>query len=280
MALLKAIYEKKDEIPAGFEELYSERGGKWECTGVEGYKTQGDVDRLDKSLKSERKDHDATRLALRAFGDHTPETIQKLVDEHGELSVRVGAASDDKINELVEKRIVIRLRPLEQQLKDASTKALTLEQQIAAATGRETQRSLVDTLRSETIGDKAVPVKDGALEDIALIAPLVFETVDGKHVTRDGNPIGVEAGLQPRAFLESVLASGKRPNWFKDSVGAGAGGGGSVTVNGKNPFSTEHWNLTEAAQLIGKNPGLATRMAKASKDPRVAAIYGKQLALK
>lgn len=271
---LKAIYDKKEEVPAGFEELYTERAGKFELTGVEGMKTQADIDRLDKSLKAERKDHDDTRAKLRAFGDVTPEGIQKLTDEAEELRIKAGGASDEKINELVEKRIVVRLRPIEKERDDAKAKVTTLEAQVNEAMGRETRRTLVDTLRAETAGEKGVPVRPDALSDIELLAPMVFEIVDGKHVTKEGNPIGVDAGLDPRAFLETVMTTGKRPNWFKDSVGAGAGGGGLGPVGGKNPFTTEHWNLTEIGQVTKTNPALAKRMAKASKDPR-AAIFAK-----
>jgi hypothetical protein len=273
---LKAIYEQKDQIPAGFEELYSEKNGKFELTGVEGVKTQGDIDRLNGALVSERKEHDATRAKLRSFGDLTPEAIQALVDERDELKIRAGNASEDKINELVEKRIAVRLRPVEKERDDLKTRAQTLEQQIAEATGRETRRSLVDTIRAEASGEKALPVREGALGDIELIAPMVFEMVDGKHVTREGNPLGVDPGLDPRAFLETVMTSGKRPNWFKDSQGAGAGGGGHGTPSGKNPFSTENWNLTEIGQIVSKNPAQALRLARASKDPR-AATFVRQL---
>ena len=36
--MLKTIYDNEEDIPEGFKELYTEKNGKWELTGVQGVK--------------------------------------------------------------------------------------------------------------------------------------------------------------------------------------------------------------------------------------------------
>ena len=45
--MLELSYDTKDAIPNGFAELYTEKDGKFVLTGVNGMKTQTDVDNVD-----------------------------------------------------------------------------------------------------------------------------------------------------------------------------------------------------------------------------------------
>ena len=49
--MLKTIYDNEADIPEGFAALYTEKNGKWELTGVQGVKTQLDVDRVQEALR-------------------------------------------------------------------------------------------------------------------------------------------------------------------------------------------------------------------------------------
>jgi hypothetical protein len=266
--ILKAIYESKADVPAGFDELYTEREGKFELTGIEGAKTQADVDRVHGALVKERAEHSQTRTALKVWGDRKPDEVLRSLDELEELRVKVGEGPDDKkLEEIVTKRVQIALRPVERQRDEALTKNVELTGRVGELEGSITRRSLADTIREATIGDKGVPVRSEQIPDLELLAPMIFEIVDGKHVTREGNPLGVIAGLEPRAFLEDVLNSGRRPQWFKDSEGTGSrpGGRAAGAPGGVNPFAKESFNLTAIGQLVRSNPALATRLARAAK---------------
>lgn len=265
---LKAIYDTKDAIPAGFADLFTERDGKFELTGIEGIKTQADVDRVQEALRKERTAHDETKGKLRIWGDRKPEDVQKLSDEVEELRIKVGEGGDEKkVEELVNKRVQIALRPVERERDEFRGKVQELTGKIGELETSITRRSLADTLRAASAGEKGIPVRPEAQADIELLAPTAFEEVDGKHVTREGNPFGVDAGLDPKSFLEAVLNSGARPHWFKDSEGAGArnGRGGAGGAGGPNPFAKDSRNMTQVAQLCVKNPSLAIRLAKAAK---------------
>ena len=37
--MLELIYNSAEEIPSGFESLYTEKDGKWHLTGIKGMKT-------------------------------------------------------------------------------------------------------------------------------------------------------------------------------------------------------------------------------------------------
>src|SRR4051812_33728781 len=72
---LKTIYEKAEDIPEGFNELYLERNGKFELTGIEGVKTQADVERVQDALRKEKELHKAAKSALEKWGDLDPAEI-------------------------------------------------------------------------------------------------------------------------------------------------------------------------------------------------------------
>src|SRR5262249_21442507 len=104
---LKASYENLDEVPEHFRELFSQKDGKglFELTGIEGMKTQADVDRLVSAAANERKATATWKAKAEAFGEHTPETIAALVAKNEELNIAVqakGPIDDTKINEMVE----------------------------------------------------------------------------------------------------------------------------------------------------------------------------------
>ena len=52
---LKAVVDGLNDIEEPFRPLYQERNGKFELNGVEGMRTQADVDRLLKKADEERQ---------------------------------------------------------------------------------------------------------------------------------------------------------------------------------------------------------------------------------
>ena len=97
---LKAIYEKQEEIPEGFGELYAERNGKFEFNAVEGVKTQADIDRVNDALKKERGDHKVVRERLQAFGEVDPATLPVLQEELAAAQARLNTiTAEGKLDE-------------------------------------------------------------------------------------------------------------------------------------------------------------------------------------
>lgn len=251
MAELKAVYDKQDDIPESvenFRELYVEKNGKWELTGIGGVKTLADVQRIELGLKKERDDHKASKDRLAVWGDLSHDDVMAKLDRIAELEAAAGGKLDDaKIEELTSRRVDATLKskvgPLEREaaklrkeLEEAGVKVKDYE-------SREVRRTIHDRVRSALTSGK---VLNEAHEDALILAERVFEVVDGAVVTRDG--VGVTPGLDPAAWLGEI--QDKRPHWWPPSSGGGALGSGRQ--NGgmvKNPWSHENWSVTEQLRV-------------------------------
>jgi hypothetical protein len=260
MAKLKAIYEKKEDIPEGFGELYVERHGKFELHGIEGIKTQADIDRVSEALRKEKTDHKAAKDALAKWGELDPEKIPAALEELEEVKAQLAtAAKDGKVDEgAVQERIEAAVNravgPLQRDKKALETQ-LTQKDKVIAEKDTEVgnlqgsiKRSKIEgILRDNAIGAKVIPT---AIDDAVMVGIGMFEEVDGKYVTKDG--IGVTPGLDPKEWYKDMQE--KRPHWWPPSQGGNARGGGApMGRNSENPWSREGWNITEQGRFVTKH---------------------------
>lgn len=257
--MLKAILDSLEGVEPHFHSLYTERNGKFELTGIEGVKTQADIDRLQTALTKERNDHKTLKDRVSLFGDRKPEDIIAALDRIPELEAAAkGNLDEGKLNEIVEGRIKSRLAPIERQ-------AQTLQQQLSEANAslemlraKDSLRIITDAVRGAASKLKVV---DSAVEDVTLLAERLF-TIDetGAVVTKDN--VGVTPGISADVWLTDMQA--KRPHWWGPSQGGGAGGnrGGGSGVT--NPWSKDSWNLTEQGRIYKENSSKAEQLAKAA----------------
>jgi hypothetical protein len=70
----------------------------------------------------------------------------------------------------------------------------------------------------------------------------------------------VIAGIEPEAWLTDLQT--KRAHWWGPSSGGGAGGNRGGVDTSNNPFSHEHWNMTEQGKLVRENRAKAEQLAK------------------
>lgn len=257
--MLKAILDSLEGVEPHFHSLYTERNGKFELTGIEGVKTQADIDRLQTALTKERNDHKTLKDRVSLFGDRKPEDIIAALDRIPELEAAAkGNLDEGKLNEIVEGRIKSRLAPVERQ-------AQTLQQQLSEANAslemlraKDSLRIITDAVRGAASKLKVV---DSAVEDVTLLAERLF-TIDetGAVVTKDN--VGVTPGISADVWLTDMQA--KRPHWWGPSQGGGAGGnrGGGSGVT--NPWSKDSWNLTEQGRIYKENSSKAEQLAKAA----------------
>lgn len=259
---LKAIYQQKEDIPEQFAELFTERNGQFELTGVEGMQTDANVERLELNLRKEREAHKETKAKLGKFNGLEADEVFTKLDRYDELEAAAGdKIDDDKINEMVEARLKTRLAPIEREnaaLK-ASNEELTGE--VDGFKSKERTRTIRDTMQQALTDLK---VRPEAHEDALFYAERVLEIRedDGAVVTRDN--VGVTPGIAPKDLLADIQTGGARPHWWETSQGGGArpGQGGGY---GKNPWSKEHFNMTEQGRIV-KEEGIekATQMANAA----------------
>jgi len=279
---LKDVHDKLDEIPEQYQDLYTEKNGKFELTGIQGVKTQADVDRSQESLRKATNDKTTLREKLVIFGDGTVgadspiEDWKKLHDETATKLDRIpeleaaskGKLDEAQIEEIVNRRvegtIKSKLAPVERKLKDVTKERDVALEENTKFQAADKTRTIHDSLRKALMASKVLP---DAQEDALLLGDRVFEIRedDGAVVTRDN--IGITPGLDPTAWLTEIQE--KRRHWWPESVGGGskdsiAGRGGP---GGANPWNGEEgrWNMTKQGAFVRQHgKERADAMAKAA----------------
>jgi hypothetical protein len=258
--MLKTVYDTEEEIPEGYAQLYSERNGKWELTGVTGIKTQADIERVSSALVKERKDHKETREKLASFGDLDPAAAHEKIDGYDSLVEQVealraagGTFDETKMEPIIQARVKQAVGPIDRQLQQSQRKLEETQKLIAAKDGEvnELKSTMTMTNIERQIRDAAVEAKviAPAINDAILNARGVFEiTEDGKTLTRDVN--GVVPGLTPKEWFNDQ--KDKSPHWWPVSAGGGSRGGAGPGSGGRanNPWTKENWNLTKQGAVV------------------------------
>lgn len=265
---LEAVYEKQDDIPEAYVDLFTERDGKFELTGVNGIKTQADFDRNKTNLDKERGDHKDTKDKLGGwlgtFGDDAdPAQIKELVDKIPELEAAAeageGELPQERIDELVEKRVNTQTAQLNRQITELTDANTQKDELIAGYEASERRRTIHDAVRSAMVESKVV---DTAHEDVLLLAERVFEVTDANEVLIK-DEVGAVPGATPQQWLQDMQE--KRPHWWPASEGGGAGGSGTPGggLRGDNPWTHDNWNMTAQGVYVREH-GMekATDMAK------------------
>ena len=263
---LSAVHDTIDDIPENFRELYTEKNGKFELTGIAGVKSQADVDRLQTALQKEREDHKTAKGKFEIWGDLDHEEVMSKLDRIPELE----AAAADKLDEAGIEEIVTRrtegtiksqMAPLERQIANLSKERDEAVGLVSQFQEKETKRAIHDNVRAELTKAKVIPE---AQEDALMLAERIFEVQeDGAIVTKDN--VGVTPGITADAWLVDIQE--KRPHWWGTSSGGGAAGGRNQSGMGfaNNPWSPDHWNLTKQGQIIKEHGSeKAAQMAQAA----------------
>lgn len=264
--MLQLKYAKREDIPEGYADLYTERDGEWHFTGVNGIKTQADIDRMQTGLQKERDEHKTTREKLRAWEGLERSEIDSKLARLEELEVASKdsipkAEMDKKLDELAEVRVKNRMLPVERERDGLKKKLEETEKVVAALTAEKNQRIVHDKIREAAVIAKVMPE---VMADVLLLSDNVFElTEDGKGLLTKENAYGVDAGLTPESFFQTQQE--RRSYWWPASTGGGSkGSGGKGGAGGlANPWAAETWNLTEQGKYVREH-GMekAQQMAK------------------
>lgn len=259
MDKLKTIYDTAEEVPAGFEDLYTERNGKLELTGIIGVKTEADVARVNEALKKERADHRSSKEQLAKFVDIDPEVVHAQLEELESTKAQLEAFTKDgkidetKLEPVINSRVKAALGPKDREIAQL---ARTLDEQkkatAEAAKERDDMKSTIKHSSVErAIRDAAVQLKmvPTAIDDAVMTGLSMLDIADdGAIVTKDVK--GVTPGIGPMDWLKDM--QDKRPHWWPQSVGGGAQGGRGAGSGSRaeNPFSAEGWNMTKQGNLV------------------------------
>ena len=264
---LQAMYDTQEEIPEAFRELFTEKGEKWELTGVTGIKTQGDIDRLQTALVKERDDHKATKGRLEVWGELDPEDTKAKLEKYPELEAAAeGKIDEKKMDEMVNRRVEATVKSqtaaLQRQIDSLTTERDEVKAENVGLLGEKRTRVIHDNVRDVLTKQKVIPE---AFEDALMLADRVFEIRedDNSVITRD--QVGVTPGVTADIWLSEM--QDRRPHWWPTSAGGGGRGTGTGPGTGfkNNPFSREHWNMTEQGRVV-REDGMekAQQMAKSA----------------
>lgn len=255
---INAVVDTLDGVDEKYHDLYTEKNGKYELTGVSGFKTQADIDRIQSGLLKERNDHKATRERFAFIADHDPQELQAMLDKYPELEAAAAGKLDDAaIQKLVEGRLSTATAPLKRDLDKLAKDLAEKDALIGAYTAKERTRAIHDSVR-EAVG-KHKGFQSAAVEDAMVFAERMLEvSEDGRVITRDG--VGVTPGVEASVWLTDMQI--KKPHWWGNTAGGGAPGSNSGGASGVNPFSHEGWNMTEQGRLLAENRSRAEQLAK------------------
>jgi hypothetical protein len=271
MEKLKTLYDKAEEIPVGFEELYAERNGKMELVNILGVKTEADVNRVNEALKKERVDHRASKGELAKFDGIDPELVHAQLEElettkaQLEAFTKDGKIDETKLEPIINSRVKAALGPSERE-KLVLVRSLDEQKKLTDIANKE-RDDLKSTVKHSSveraIRDAAVQLKmvPTAIDDAVLTGMSMLDIADdGAIVTKDLK--GLTPGIGPVDWLKDM--QDKRPHWWPQSVGGGAGGGrGGNTARADNPWTKEGWNLTkQGAVVMAQGLAKATAMAE------------------
>jgi len=259
---LKSKYDKLEDIPAEYRDLFEQRGestpgaddGKWVLVNIDGLVTEANIMKLEVANRKLRDERDGLKKKAESFGERTADEFHTLEDKVIELEAQLatsGKPDEEKLTQLVEARIKTRLGPLERELKQVKEGWETEKGQTTDLRGTISKINVHDAIRKAAEKIKVVPT---AMEDLLMLSERVFEVVEGdsgrRVITKDG--VGVTPGLSPDDWLSEIGPT--RPHIFPPSIGAGSTGGGlNGGLNGDNPWLKKNWSMTSQGEFITKH---------------------------
>lgn len=264
--VLQATYDKKEDIPSQYVDLYKESNGVFSLT-VKGLVPQDNVDRLNEALRKEKNDHKASKQKYKALAglDLTPEEIVTRLDEYDVLKAGQGSKDGKFTEEEVNARIKAATAPLERDINSLKSERETLNADIANYKKKDEDHQFRQQIAE--LGQK-VGLRTVAQDDAYRFAREVCEiNEDGQIVTKEGIN-----GVSPYLTLENLLrdVSTTRPHWFEETNGGGSSGNRGSGSSGNNPWTDAHWNVTEQSKLIATNREQAQLLANSAKKPLIS----------
>lgn len=257
---LKAIVDTLEGVEEHYHSLYTQKGNKYEFTGVEGFKTQADVDRVQQALNAERAQRTTFENTLKAWGDRKPEDVLPILDRLPELEAAAEAGKKKLDQTQIEGIVNGRLAPMQRDRDTYKTNYEAEAQKVKEYEAKDRQRTIFDAVRGLAVESKANPDSYSTpYGGLMLLAQQIF-TVDaqGQVVVREGVPDLVHGTL-----AKDVLGDLQRKypsNWPQSSGGGAPGGSGNGPGVTSNPFKTN--DQTARNRFAKEHPDKVDKMVK------------------
>lgn len=248
-------YEKSDDIPEmSVKELFAEKDGKMVFTGVEGLKTQSDIDKLNEALRKERNDHSLLKESMKKFDGVDLEEVRALKNKVISLEelTKNSSQSEESISAIVEKRLAIERADDLKKLEEANNRIGELESfKFGRELGEQIKSNLSDRIASEHQSTVSYILKNNSERQ-----------ADGTYLLKDCSEFGLTSGMT----LEQAVSKLSETNpVFAPKNTAGHGKGATGTTGAiKDPFSKENFSMTEQHKLYKENPAEYERLKNLS----------------
>lgn len=259
---VKYFEQKLEDIPEEVREHYKGDDEKGWTLDIPDAVPLTEKTKLTGALTKERGDHRGlkNRWAALKGEDGTPLTPEQVQEELESIpALREAAAANGadpaKLKPLIDAEVKKVTGPLQRALTEKETALQTATQSLNELLGKETTRTMHDTVRAAAT---KAGVRPEAIEDALVLAERVLEKDEaGDFVVKQGS--GYTEGVTAETWLTQVRD--KRPHWWNDTSGGGGARGSGGNVGGKNPWSAADWNMTEQGKMLRENPKKAAQMA-------------------
>ena len=253
---LRRFYTKKEDIPEGFESLYTEQDDKWVLSPIDGLIAREDLTQSQTALSAEREAHRQTKDTLSKFGERTPEDIAKAFDELGVFKAK-GETGNEDVEAQVTARLNQEIGPVKRDLDSAEKDRDEYKTRAEQAEGVLKKHRIEASVRKAVV-DAGIKEEE-KIEDVLLFSERIFElTEEGQIVARD--QVGVTPGIDPVQWLSDINDEGKKKHWWPQPSGGGAGGNEGNGQVKDNPWKKETFNLTRQGEITRRDPDLAKRL--------------------
>lgn len=247
---LKSIYESADQIPEAVKEHYSEQSdGSYKLQLEGGVKTQGDIQRIQKTLEKEREQRQELQQRLSNVpNDFDADKWERL--KHIDPENMNGDGKDEsKIRNEVIDEYKPKIRELEQKLEEKENKFKNTLKRDAVQSAL-IEAGVTNKIRLEDATDRIMRSRDIEVQE-----------------AEDGDTYKVLAGSL-RDPVEEFISDWANTEEGKYYVSAGNNSGGGSNNNGpsdsgadENPWAEGSINYTKQAQIIRQDKERAKKMA-------------------
>ena len=244
---LKTYINNLEEVPESLHEFYHEDGDGYRLD-LEG---QQDRNELKNKLGEFRNNNKALKEQLEAYQarfaeleEVDPAEIKKAMKAHTEAKDKQMLPASE-VDRLLKERLTEAQSKSQKELAEAQTVAQQLQQQMS--------QMMIEKNVTEAI-QQVGQLQKGALTDVLHRAKIEMDWQDGGLVERSTG-LSIEASNWAEQLIKNS------PFFFQPNTGVGSRGSSSKSST-PNPFSQEHFNLTEQGRLLRESPNEAIKLAR------------------
>lgn len=189
--MLKAVYESLEDIPEAYRDLYEKHDDVYKLVGIEGVKTQKDIDALQ-GVKTKLSDQAKTYK----------EQIRDLNQKLSNLEAQQSAADAANNGSNIDQETLLAFEKLKRDYERQSEEKEILSKNLNELTISMRHGKIVDAIRKEASGR----IRSDAIDDIANFTKAMFTIDDDGNILTNAD-CGDKSGLGVKDFLADYVST-------------------------------------------------------------------------